>query len=207
MKKLFFVPFLFWIVMASAQTNVVIVPQPVSMEMHSGTFPFITTTNIIAEKGTQHEADMLNMYLKKLYGIQLPVKNQMGNGNFITFKLLPGNDRKDAYNLNVGANNIIISSTGNEGLFYGLQTLLQLLGTEKQSLSQVVSIPQLAIKDYPRFQYRGMHLDVGRHFFDVDFVKKYIDYLAYLKYNTFHWHLTEDRAGESKSKNIRDLLQ
>ncbi len=205
MKKLFFVPFLFLVIMASAQTNVVIVPQPVSMEMHSGNFSFTTATNIVAEKGTQHEADMLNLYLKKLYGIQLPEKNQMGKGSFIIFKLLPGAEKKDAYNLTVGSNNIIISSTGNEGLFYGMQTLLQLLGTGKQSLSQGVSIPQLAIKDYPRFQYRGMHLDVGRHFFDVDFVKQFIDYLAYHKYNTFHWHLTEDQGWRIEIKKYPRL--
>ncbi|MGH2647850.1 MAG: beta-N-acetylhexosaminidase, partial [Ginsengibacter sp.] len=80
-------------------------------------------------------------------------------------------------------------------LFYGIQTLLQLLPADKDSVNEDhYSIPQLTIIDYPRFQYRGMHLDVGRHFFGVDEVKKYIDYLAYHKFNTFHWHLTEDQG-------------
>jgi hexosaminidase len=202
MKKLFFTPLLFLILTAAAQTKIVIVPKPVSMEIHSGNFHFDATTNIVAEKGTMHEAEMLNVYLKKLYGIQLPIKNKMNKGSFIIFKLLPGNERKDAYNLNVGSNNIIISSTGNEGLFYGMQTLLQLLPETKTTTA---TIPQLSIKDYPRFQYRGMHLDVGRHFFDADYIKKYIDYLAYFKYNTFHWHLTEDQGWRIEIKKYPRL--
>ena len=208
MKKLFFVPFLFWVVMVSAQTNVVIVPQPVSMEMRSGNFTFNTATTIIADKEAAHEAQMLNVYLKKLYGFSLPKKSVASNaksGSAIVFTLLKNGDRKDAYNLEVASDKITISSSSNEGLFYGMQTLLQLLGTEKQSFAQGFSIPQLAIKDYPRFQYRGMHLDVGRHFFDVDFVKQYIDYLAYLKYNTFHWHLTEDQGWRIEIKKYPRL--
>ncbi len=202
MKKLFLLGFLFFSITLFAQTNVVIVPKPVSLQMHSGSFNFDASTTIIAEKGSEHEADMLNVYLQKLYGFKLPVKTKIGKGTFIVFKLLPGTERKDAYNLNVGSNNIIISSTGNEGLFYGMQTLLQLLPETK---TETASIPQLAIKDYPRFKYRGMHLDVGRHFFDVDFVKKYIDYLAYFKYNTFHWHLTEDQGWRIEIKKYPRL--
>ncbi len=208
MKKLFFVPFLFWVVMVSAQTNVVIVPQPVSMEMRSGNFTFSTATTIIAEKKAAHEAQMLNVYLKKLYGFSLPKKSVASNaksGSAIVFTLLKNGDRKDAYNLEVASDKITISSASNEGLFYGMQTLLQLLGTEKQSFAQGFSIPQLLIKDYPRFQYRGMHLDVGRHFFDVDFVKQFIDYLAYHKYNTFHWHLTEDQGWRIEIKKYPRL--
>ena len=117
MKKLFLLSFLFISITLFAQTNVVIVPKPVSLEMHSGNFNFNAATTIIAEKGTEHEANMLNVYLQKLYGFKLPVKSKIGKGNFIVFKLLPATERKDAYNLNVGSNNIIISSTGNEGLF------------------------------------------------------------------------------------------
>lgn len=197
MKKLFLIPLLFLILTVRAQTKVVIVPQPVSIEMHQGNFHFNSATNVIAENGAEHEVRMLNFYLKKLYGFTLPARAKISstNGSNIIFMLVNNNERKDAYHLDVTANKIIISSSSNEGLFYGLQTLLQLLPeTKTQTVSEGFLIPQLSINDYPRFQYRGMHLDVGRHFFDVDFVKKYIDYLAYFKYNTFHWHLTEDQG-------------
>src|SRR6185312_15925611 len=208
MKKLFFIPLLFLVLSICAQTKVVIVPEPVSMEMHSGNFHFNSATNIVAENGAEHEVRMLNFYLKKLYGFTLPARAKVNDDNksIIIFKLLKNNERKDAYNLEVTSNKIIISSSSNEGLFYGMQTLLQLLPeTKSESISAGFSIPELTIKDYPRFQYRGMHLDVGRHFFDVDFVKKYIDYLAYFKYNTFHWHLTEDQGWRIEIKRYPRL--
>lgn len=209
MKKLLLAAFLFTSTTTFSQTKVIIVPQPVSLEVHSGNFNFSRTTNIIATSGTMHEAKMLNVYLQKLYGITLPVKNTQANSKNISsiiFQLTKNSSGKDAYQLDVKANKIIISSAGNEGLFYGLQTLLQLLPETKNALSSAaVAIPQLTVKDHPRFQYRGMHLDVGRHFFDVDFIKKYIDYIAFLKYNTFHWHLTEDQGWRIEIKRYPKL--
>jgi len=208
MKKLFLIPVLFLILTVNAQTKISIVPEPVSMEMHSGNFNFNSATNVVAENGAEHEVRMLNFYLKKLYGFTLPARAKVNNDNksVIIFKLLKNNERKDAYDLQINSNKIIISSSSNEGLFYGMQTLLQLLPeTKAASVSAGFTIPELTIKDYPRFQYRGMHLDVGRHFFDVDFVKKYIDYLAYFKYNTFHWHLTEDQGWRIEIKRYPRL--
>src|SRR5690606_11449806 len=76
-------------------------------------------------------------------------------------------------------------------LFYGMQTLRQLLPAGPDAAR---GIPAVTIEDAPRFPYRGMHLDVGRHFFPVAFIKRYIDLLATYKINTFHWHLTEDQG-------------
>jgi hexosaminidase len=198
MKKLFLLASFFTYLNTFAQTNIVnIVPRPVALTMHSGSFSFDNNTVIIANTSASHEAGMLNLYLKKLYGITLTVKNKMPQktASAIVLQLKNSSDRKDAYDLEADSNKITISSSGNEGLFYGLQTLLQILPADKSLLSErTFQIPQLSIKDYPRFQYRGMHLDVGRHFFDVDFVKKYIDYLAFHKFNSFHWHLTDDQG-------------
>ena len=209
MKKLFSFFFLFTYVATFGQTNVIIVPKPVSLEIHSGNFNFNSATIIVANSQTMHEAKMLNVYLKKLYGFTLAVKSKPGNthnGSSIIFKLLNNSDRKDAYHLDVDAGEIIISSAGSEGLFYGMQSLLQLLpDTKDKSINTGFPIPQLSIKDYPRFQYRGMHLDVSRHFFDVDFIKKYIDYLAYHKFNTFHWHLTDDQGWRIEIKKYPRL--
>ena len=200
MKKSIILAFLFLSLHSLAQTNVVnIVPKPVSLELHSGNFNFTPETIIIAGSREKAEAEMLNLYLKKLYGFTLPVKTKTNTktGNTVTLTLLKSGERKDAYNLEVDSKKITISSKGNEGLFYGVQTLLQLLPSSKaqsETANFAFEIPQLSIKDYPRFQYRGMHLDVARHFFDVDFVKKYLDYMAYHKFNNFHWHLTEDQG-------------
>ena len=210
MKRLLFFALLLIGVASYCQTKVAIVPVPVSLEMQAGSFNLNDKTVIIADGNTRHDAEMLNVYLNKLYGFSLPVKNISSSNNpknaIVLGLLKPDERKKDEYNLTVNADGIHISGTSNEAVFYGIQTLLQLLPSEKPATGNVqFEIPQLAINDYPRFQYRGMHLDVGRHFFDVAFVKKYIDYLAYLKYNTFHWHLTDDQGWRIEIKKYPKL--
>ncbi len=207
MKKLFLTLFLFLSVATFGQTKFVIVPQPVSMQTDEGNFTLTKTTNIIASKSDIHEASMLNFYLKKLYGFTLPVKVTTAapsKANAVIFKLL-SSGKKDEYKLDVNTNSITISSASNEGLFYGMQSLLQLLPATKESIDNGFFVPAVTIDDYPRFGYRGMHLDVGRHFFDVDFIKRYLDYMAYQKYNTFHWHLTEDQGWRIEIKRYPRL--
>ena len=182
-----------------AQNNISIIPKPVELTQKNGYFDFNTSTAIVAIAGEKHNADMLNYYLQKLYGFTLQVRivnNYAAEKNCIILGLLKSTEpKRGEYLINIGANTIVITGVTDEASFYGIQTLLQLLPAEKDSINnKQFSIPQLTILDYPRFQYRGMHLDVGRHFFNVDQVKKYIDYLAYHKFNTFHWHLTEDQG-------------
>jgi hexosaminidase len=198
MKKLIILSLILLNLSATAQTNIAIIPKPVELIQKEGTFHLNKSTIIVANSSAKHNADMLNVYLKKLYGFTLPIKNISAGEdtkNVITLGLLkPDERKKDEYDLMVSADKIAIGGTSDEALFYGIQTLLQLLPPNNDANNTSFDIPQLAIKDYPRFQYRGMHLDVGRHFFDVDEVKKYIDYLAYHKFNNFHWHLTEDQG-------------
>ena len=182
---------------AIAQTNINIIPKPVEVTEKTGYFNLNKSTIIIANSSAKHNADMLNFYLKKFYGFALPVKTAPANNGKTSITLAVKNlakGKKDQYTLSVYKNRLDINGTTNEALFYGSQSLLQLIPTDINLPVTEMAIPQVTIKDYPRFQYRGMHLDVGRHFFGVDEVKKYIDYLAYHKFNTFHWHLTEDQG-------------
>ncbi len=109
-----------------------------------------------------------------------------------------GSGGPESYRLTVSESGISIAAGDHSGLFYGLQTLSQLLppgvGDGAGSVAAALEIPSVRIDDAPRFSYRGMHLDVGRHFFGPDFVKRYIDMLARYKINRFHWHLTEDQG-------------
>ena len=198
MKKLIILSLILLNLSATAQTNIAIIPKPVELTQKEGTFHLNKSTIVIANSSAKHNADMLNLYLKKLYGFTLSIKNispYQNTKNVITLGLLkPDERKKDEYNLTVDADKIAIGGASDEALFYGIQTLLQLLPANNDANNTSFEIPQLAIKDYPRFQYRGMHLDVSRHFFDVDEVKKYIDYLAYHKFNNFHWHLTDDQG-------------
>jgi hexosaminidase len=110
------------------------------------------------------------------------------------------------YTLTINEGMIEITAHDEEGLFYGTQTLIQLLPIQNpKSKIQNLAIPQLTITDYPRFAYRGLHLDVSRHFFPVDFIKKYIDYIALHKMNYFHWHLTDDQGWRIEIKKYPKL--
>lgn len=109
---------------------------------------------------------------------------------------------QEAYRLDVHKDSIVITASSGHGIFYGIQSLAQILPVDR---SEVVQIPVCQINDWPRFSYRGMHLDVCRHFYSVDFVKKYIDLMARYKLNTFHWHLTEDQGWRIEIKKYPKL--
>ena len=172
--------------------SVNIIPQPAKMEVGQGHFTIDANTKIIVSgAGMEKSARFLNDYLQKFYGFNLKViKGKAASG--IVLKQAAMADGVDgAYTMNIDKSGVTIAGHTENGTFYGIQSLIQLLPLEK---SKTFTVPFLSIEDRPRFAYRGMHLDVGRHFFPVDFIKKYIDFIAMYKLNTFHWHLTEDQG-------------
>ncbi|MDQ6757888.1 MAG: family 20 glycosylhydrolase [Bacteroidota bacterium] len=186
-----------------------IVPKPAEMKKTDGTFLLDKSTPILSYVNDGN-ANMLNSYLEKLYGFSLPIKKTIEkNEKYIFFSQMHDESASpnEGYSLIITKNKIEIASKTRNGAIYGIQTLLQLLPTnyKLQTTNYKLSLPQLSITDYPRFPYRGMHLDVGRHFFPASFIKKYIDYLAYHKFNTFHWHLTEDQGWRIEIKKYPRL--
>jgi hexosaminidase len=119
--------------------------------------------------------------------------------------------QEEGYRLKVRPTGIEITARTPRGLFYGVQTLRQLAPIEIESpiaaAGVVWRVPAVDVEDAPRFAYRGMHLDVGRHFFPVEFIKRYIDLLAAYKLNTFHWHLTEDQGWRIEIKKYPRLTE
>jgi hexosaminidase len=192
-----------------AQVN--IIPQPVSVQMGNGNFSLSKKTVIAArDEEDQKTAKVFNDYLQQAYGFKLPV-SQKGAKNAIrltTKKFIKAPD-KDAYTLTVGKDGITIEGDTYDGTFYGIQTLIQLLPTTPNPKFQTANfqLPFVTISDYPRFAYRGMHLDVGRHFFPASYVKRYIDFLALYKMNYFHWHLTEDQGWRIEIKKYPELTK
>lgn len=186
-----------------------IIPKPVSLEQEQGTFTISPeTTIILAGDSLQNSAEFLNGYLSKYYGFQLPVQQNpqdttASNAIILGYKNMDYPIR-GAYTFQSGNNRVRINGDNPEGVFYGIQTLIQLLPTDP---SQSLDIANVRIKDYPRFKYRGMMLDVGRHFFDTAFVKKFIDFIALHKMNTFHWHLTEDQGWRIQIKKYPKLTE
>jgi len=190
-----------------AQIN--IVPQPVFLQAGDGIFSLSKTTRIQYGTGTEKSAKYLQDLIKEQYHLQLKTERYVAgspSANTIQLALKAGKGIKDEYDLNVKSSGISIKGVSAEAVFYGVQSLVQLIPLE-EGASSALSVPVVTINDYPRFAYRGMHLDVSRHFFPVSFVKKYIDFLAFHKFNTFHWHLTDDQGWRIEIKRYPKLTQ
>ena len=123
----------------------------------------------------------------------------------ITLGLDPAIGNREGYVLTVKADRVTLNGQTENGVFYGIQTLRKSIPAETKATS--ILLPAGSIQDEPRFSYRGMHLDVGRHFFPIEFVKKYIDLLALHNMNTFHWHLTEDQGWRIEIKKYPKLTE
>src|ERR1700730_14440658 len=183
-----------------------IIPQPDQLEKKNGSFTFNKNSLIVVQdEGDKKSANFLNNYLQQYYGWQLQITKQAARNSIsINTKKFIKAPEKDAYNFESAPAGIVISGDTYAGTFYGVQTLIQLLPTEK---SMELKIPAVVILDKPRFAYRGSLLDVGRHFFPVSFIKQYIDFLALHKMNYFHWHLTDDPGWRIEIKKYPKLTE
>ncbi|MDD4656637.1 MAG: beta-N-acetylhexosaminidase [Bacteroidales bacterium] len=211
-----------------------IIPQPQLIITAQGSpAANITPKTTIVAKGAEElkSATFFREYLMRYYGIQLQIistkqATPSKNGLQIELSIAPLKElptlitnqlqkleytqkdleREGAYYLNVTDKKITLTGANPQGLFYAMQSLIQLLPTEqeKTSASQIeknLNIEQIQVVDFPRFQYRGMHLDVVRHIYSVEYIKQYIDYIAMHKMNHFHWHLTDDQGWRMESKS------
>jgi hexosaminidase len=143
-------------------------------------------------------AEVFNQMLFAIHGIKLPiVQGDQLDGHGIFIDIVGGND--DHYKMTINQQQIRIIGT-DAGTFYGLQSVLQMIPLEGPK-----TLPSCKIEDQPRFAWRGMHLDVGRHFYPVSFIKEYIDLMSMYKLNTFHWHLTEDQGWRIEIKKYPKL--
>ena len=186
--------------------DVKIIPEPASLKVNKGKFVISPATAIVVtDHGDSLSAAFFNDYLKAVYGFSLPVKSKATAKSIrlVTRKFIKAPDA-DAYQLSSGPAGVVIEGDTYAGTFHGIQTLIQLLPVEKTS---TVSISAVVVKDAPRFAYRGMMLDVSRHFFPVPVVKKFIDYLALHKMNRFHWHLTDDQGWRIEIKKYPRLTE
>ncbi|MGQ0537342.1 MAG: beta-N-acetylhexosaminidase [Gemmatimonadaceae bacterium] len=181
-----------------------VVPRPVQLEQTEGRFLITRRTPIIVSAATDSVGRFLSRMLATPLGFPLSVHRDSAPARGARPILLAIDDQlrqllgAEGYELEVTPRTIEIRAAALAGVFYGTQTLRQLLPTQAFSRTRVAgvtwSVPAVEILDYPRFSWRGAHLDVGRHFMPVSFVKKFIDLLAAHKLNRFHWHLTEDQG-------------
>ncbi|NQV42244.1 MAG: family 20 glycosylhydrolase [Candidatus Marinimicrobia bacterium] len=184
-----------------------IIPKPQQMLEQKGEFVFAQTTTVWISDEIVSKSFFMD-YLKSL----IPDLNVGSQGkadielDLIQDVKLP----EEGYQLHVNNQGIRIVAQDDPGLFYGIQTLRQLLPPEvEQGMNALIGhkIQAVAIVDYPRFGWRGMHLDVSRHFFPLDFVKRYIDMIALHKMNVFHWHLSDDNGWRLEIKRYPKLTE
>jgi hexosaminidase len=192
-----------------------IVPRPQSYILQKGAFTLDENTSLYFEGLNEEVNGILKNFRDKIIratGFQLHHATAVPSKNAIVFQLMSNSELgEEGYLLNVSSKKVEIGAQTPAGLFYGMQSLLQLFPTEILSDRKVNNvdwkIPCIEIVDQPAFAYRGAHLDVARHFFDLDSIKRHIDNLARYKINHFHWHLTDDQGWRLEIKKHPKLTE
>jgi hexosaminidase len=192
-----------------------IIPKPVSMTPRTGVFRLTPQTVIVATRADSTPARRLARDLAPATGFDLAVRfTAVTTGSRIVFRRVAARDTSlgaEGYRLDVKPGVVTITSAAPAGAFYATQTIRQLLPPAIFRDAPVAgtswTIPAVAIVDRPRFSWRGMHLDVSRHFMPKQFVTKYIDLLALHKMNSFHWHLTDDQGWRIEIKKYPRLTE
>ena len=179
-----------------------IIPEPYSIQQMEGSFKLNPKVIIIYnDQEAKEAAALLDEFLFSKYGFRLKLQTSTSPAQeIITIIHKPGAD-DESYTLGVQRTGIELSGNS-AGLFYGIQTLQQLFPVYKTAR---ISLPTVQIKDEPRFAYRGLMLDVSRHFFPVSYIKKFLDVMSQFKLNNFHWHLTDDQGWRIEIKKYPEL--
>ena len=182
-------------------TTLAVIPRPAQLTRGTGTFLLTPATVVVTDRATRQIGYQLSDWLQPATGYRLAVSGAAGTAaRTISLRVDPALSRlgEEGYRLTVAGTRITIRAFRPSGVFYGVETLRQLLPPDVFRAAPVAgvawTVPAVEIEDMPRFPWRGAHLDVSRSFMPKEFVKKYIDLLALHKLNRFHWHLTDDQG-------------
>jgi hexosaminidase len=197
---------------AVAQDTLPIIPKPEQVERGEGSFTLTARTPVVVKSGSEALADIARLFTadaRVLVGLNLAVRKVQDpaaakKAVILVVDSSGSPSRPEGYTLAVGRSGIVISAATPAGVFYGTQSLLQMMPAKR---SDRVVIPSVTVRDAPRFPWRGMHLDVSRHFFPKKFIKTYIDMIAMHKMNVFHWHLTDDQGWRIEIKKYPKLTK
>ncbi|RXG21414.1 glycoside hydrolase family 20 protein [Leeuwenhoekiella marinoflava] len=192
------------------QDQLVLIPQPKSVTLNSGSFKVDAQTQfVIAHDSLEVITGILNDLFEKSAGFKLDIAN---SGDENTIQLVQNTAiAEEAYKLDVTNEKVVVEANSKLGFVYGLETIRQLLPAAIESSSKVLDlelyIPNVHIDDAPQYPYRGSHLDVSRHFFGKEYIKKHLDRMAFLKLNTFHFHLVDDQGWRIEIKKYPKLTE
>jgi len=186
-----------------------IIPIPVSYSATNDVFVFDTQITLELKTDDKRTKQYVNQFRNFLFdkGISLADKATDKLILISLYKKSVSELGEEGYTLNVDKNSINLSANKAAGIFNGIQTLKQLFPLKKEGKKETIKIAGCKIKDYPRFKWRGLMLDVSRHFFSVDEVKAYIDKMSQYKFNIFHWHLTDDHGWRIEIKSLPKLTE
>ncbi len=201
-------------------SSITIVPKPVMMKTGVGQFVINRFTTILV-RGKEAEVNKIATFfadrIRFSGGPKLEVREMTAADKHLSAiifekQLTRSSLPEEGYNLKITPKQVLLTAKTGAGLFHGIQTLLQMLppdfsGQNIPMTYKELELPAVTITDYPRYPYRGMHLDVSRHFFPKEFIKRYIDLIAMYKMNTFHWHLTDDNGWRIEIKKYPKLMQ
>ena len=206
MKKLFLTCAAIVVACAAMAAECVIIPRPASYEPQKGKCALSSKTVVyVADKSLVRPATIFCKYVAEEKGLQLNVAEGVAPSNGAIVLSIDKNLAPEGYILNVTKGGVVIKGGSEQGVFYGLQSLRQVVFHSKGG--KKVKVECMKVEDKPHFGYRGGMLDVCRHFFSVDEVKKFIDILALHKMNRFHWHLSEDQGWRIEIKKYPNLTK
>src|SRR5487761_1927009 len=200
---------------AKAGDSIAIIPKPLAMQVHDGHFVLSNSTAVTTASSDADVKKSIKWFVDKITtstGYHLPTKRSSKNAiNLVLNKHADTSLHDEGYTLKVTPSMVTITANKPAGLFYGLQTVLQLLPPSIESVAKVEDakwiMPCVEIKDVPRFGWRGLMLDVSRHFFTKQEVEAYIDQMARYKYNTLHLHLADDQGWRIEIKSLPELTK
>ncbi|WP_423130024.1 family 20 glycosylhydrolase [Gaoshiqia sp. Z1-71] len=187
-----------------SSSGISLIPMPQQLIVHEGHFLLNQLVNIRADAGLEQEAAYLQAALFDVASVKLQLSQAEAAERSIRLKLDPAVQGAEAYRISSNGNRYEIAGKTGAGVFYGIRTFLQLIPVQAAA---EINLPLVSVSDGPRFEWRGMHLDVCRHFYSVELVKKLLDEMAKLKLNTFHWHLTDDQGWRIEIKKYPELTQ
>lgn len=185
-----------------------VIPQVQNLSVKDGdVYVFDSSRKLVYDnQDSRRSLELFAQDLEELVGIRPSVaagtSEDAKDNVYFTLGLQDG--RKEAYSINVSSDGILVRAVAPEGIYRATRTLLKSVGTEKTSS---VAFPSAEVSDWPRFGYRGLMLDVSRHFSDVEMVKRTIDMLALHQLNIFHWHLTDDQGWRIEIKSHPELTE
>lgn len=193
----------FYSLLVEAQTTLPLIPIPNQITSSEKYFKISSQTNITGETSLNQEIKYLKNYIVENH--YLVINSSPKQYNSIKLKIISDSTANpEAYRISCNPKELIIEASNPQGIFYGIQTLIQLFPVGNFGS---IKIPCIQIRDTPAYSWRGMHLDCSRHFFPISFIKKYIDMLAFYKMNSFHWHLTDDQGWRIEIKKYPKLTE